>query len=322
MASFCSGAMRAKIDVVRDARAQRCVVQRRDFRSRHDRGCRQAGLHSDGARGLGIVAGDHHDADAGAAAFGNRVRHVGAQRIRERDEALPCEAECAGDRPARADRRIRRAPRPARAGLRGQGRPPAPRCRERVAASSPHSCAIASGAPLVAITAGAGACAAQTCVIASSCAVSGYSCTKVRPAAGACRQRRLAQSMQRDFHRIERPLLATPGPPSPASPAPPTRSDAASIAHRRVKPTQARCGRETLHRHAVLGQRAGLVDAQYRRGAERFDHVDAPRQHVALRNAPGARRHEDRQDHRKLLRQHAHRQRQAREHGLEQIPRA
>jgi hypothetical protein len=46
-----------------------------------------AGVARDGARGRGIVAGDHHHADARAPAFAHRLRHRFAQRIGETHHA-------------------------------------------------------------------------------------------------------------------------------------------------------------------------------------------------------------------------------------------
>ena len=42
---------------------------------------------ADAARGHGVIAGHHDDADAGALAVLNGMRHVGARRIFQRDEA-------------------------------------------------------------------------------------------------------------------------------------------------------------------------------------------------------------------------------------------
>ncbi len=65
-------------------------------------------------------------------------------------------------------------------------------------------------------------------------------------------------------------------------------------------------GEELADRHAVLGQRAGLVHAQHRGGPERLDGRDAAGQHPLLRDAPGAQGQEDRQHDRELLRQRGH----------------
>ena len=75
-------------------------------------------------------------------------------------------------------------------------------------------------------------------------------------------------------------------------------------------------------RHPVLGQRAGLVRAQHRRRAERFDGGGAPGQHARPRDAPGAHRHEDGEDDRKLFGQHRHAERDAAQHARRAIRRA
>lgn len=70
-------------------------------------------------------------------------------------------------------------------------------------------------------------------------------------------------------------------------------------------------------RHPVLGQRAGLVGAQHGRGAQCLDRGGAAGQHPRLRDPPGAHRHEHRQHHRKLLRQHRHADGDAGQYGVE-----
>jgi hypothetical protein len=68
----------------------------------------------------------------------------------------------------------------------------------------------------------------------------------------------------------------------------------------------ATAGAQLGNRHAILGQGSGLVGAQHRRRTERFDGRRPARQHPGARDTPGAHRHEDRQHHRKFLRQHGH----------------
>ena len=58
--------------------------------------------------------------------------------------------------------------------------------------------------------------------------------------------------------------------------------------------------------HPVLGQRASLVGAEHRRGAERLDRGNAPGQHASARDPPGAHHHEHGQYKRKFLGQHRH----------------
>ena len=70
-------------------------------------------------------------------------------------------------------------------------------------------------------------------------------------------------------------------------------------------------------RHPVLGQCAGLVGAQHRRGAQGFDRRSAPGQHARPRDSPGAHRHEDSEHDRELFGQHRHAERDAGQHGIE-----
>ena len=71
------------------------------------------------------------------------------------------------------------------------------------------------------------------------------------------------------------------------------------------------------HRHAVFGERAGLVGAQHGGRAQRLDGGGAPGQHSGVRDAPGAHRHEHRKHERELLGQHGHADGDAREHSVE-----
>jgi hypothetical protein len=74
--------------------------------------------------------------------------------------------------------------------------------------------------------------------------------------------------------------------------------------------------REACDGHAVLGECAGLVDAQHRGRAKRLDRRNAPREHVAARNAPCAQRQENRQHYGKLFRDKRHRQSDARQDSV------
>ena len=137
MRSFCSGATRAKTRRRAHALAQRRVVERRDLGAGRARlAGRQPGFARDRARRRRVVAGDHHDADAGGAALGDRVRHVRAQRIGEgRRGPSQVEVEVRADSPASARRVSARAPRPARAVRR---RPSLPRLARDLAPASPR----------------------------------------------------------------------------------------------------------------------------------------------------------------------------------------
>ena len=59
-------------------------------------------------------------------------------------------------------------------------------------------------------------------------------------------------------------------------------------------------------RHAVFGERSGLVRAQDRRRPECFDGGRTSRQNAGLRNPPRAHRHEDGKDNGEFLGQHRH----------------
>ncbi len=69
--------------------------------------------------------------------------------------------------------------------------------------------------------------------------------------------------------------------------------------------------------HAVLGQRAGLVDAQHGGLAKRFDGVEPACQHLLCGQAASCQRQEDDHDHRELLRQDSHGQRDPRQKCVE-----
>ncbi len=74
---------------------------------------------------------------------------------------------------------------------------------------------------------------------------------------------------------------------------------------------------QCAQRHSVQRERAGLVDAQHARGAERFDRVRPAREHAMARHAPGAKGEKHREHDWELFRQRSHRQRHASEHALQ-----
>jgi len=76
---------------------------------------------------------------------------------------------------------------------------------------------------------------------------------------------------------------------------------------------------QARHRHPVLGQGAGLVDAQHRGGTEDLDGGEAARQDLAARQAPGADGGEHSEDDGEFLWQHRHRQGNAGEQRLQRI---
>ncbi len=77
------------------------------------------------------------------------------------------------------------------------------------------------------------------------------------------------------------------------------------------------CG-QPGHRHAVDGERAGLVHRQYRDRTQRLHSGHAPREHLLERDAPRPQRQEHGEDHRDFLGQDGHGQRNAREQALQQ----
>jgi len=95
MSSFWRGATRADGDAVEAAR-QRLAVQGGDLRAGQGCAAADAGLARDGARRFGVVAGDHHDAQAGFAAGDDRARDIRAQGIGERNQAKQLESEGGG----------------------------------------------------------------------------------------------------------------------------------------------------------------------------------------------------------------------------------
>ncbi len=106
---------------------------------------------------------------------------------------------------------------------------------------------------------------------------------------------RLGRLAHRPIHRIDRPHRGS------------QRRHVHQPGKARVRRRGARRPRPALspergHAHAILGERAGLVDAQQGGGAEGFDHRGSAHQHLVLRQPPGAEREEDRQDHRELFR--------------------
>ena len=90
-----------------------------------------------------------------------------------------------------------------------------------------------------------------------------------------------------------------------------------------ARPAHGRCRRSRStsrpQAHAVLGERAGLVDAQHGGRAKGLDDSRAPRQHLDARETPRAEREEHGQRHREFLRQHRHAERDRRQHALHPV---
>ncbi len=76
---------------------------------------------------------------------------------------------------------------------------------------------------------------------------------------------------------------------------------------------------ERHDRHAVFGERSGLVDAEQGGGAERLRYRGPAHEHVAARQPEGADGEEDRQHHREFFRQQADRERDAGDGALEPV---
>ena len=138
----------------------------------------------DRARGRGIVAGDHHDANAGRTALVHRLRNAGAQRIGEPDQTQKREGKAArrrGGRKVGREGRARDAS--TRMPSRGHFVDESPQ-RSRSGAASAHSSAIASGAPFAAAKR-AGSPVAPELVTASSSGRTPISRSSVSPRCGS-----------------------------------------------------------------------------------------------------------------------------------------
>ena len=71
-------------------------------------------------------------------------------------------------------------------------------------------------------------------------------------------------------------------------------------------------GEQLGHRHAVLGERAGLVDRQHSGTTQTFDRRRPARQHADAGQAQGTERQKQGQHYRDLIGQHRQRQGQGR----------
>ena len=256
-----------------------------------------------------MVAGDHHDADAGAAASRDRRRHRRAQRIGERDEAETRSAKLvgssgsaarrasalarrrarAGPRAAIAPRLLERCARARRVELAQVARPPparpSPRPRSRRPSAQRQHVRDARGARRD----------------------SGYSRTSVQ----LSRTRSVSASRASASSRNARSIGSNGSQLAGRAADSTSSARLGQLAARRVgaapRATAMRFSRE----------RAGLVDAEHGRRAERLDRRHAPREHPLPRDPPRAQREEHREHHRKLLRQDRHRQREAGEQPVE-----
>ena len=85
--SFCSGRTRAKTFTSRSAVRERVDALAVEVLARENAFARNADQLRHRERGRRMVAGDHHDADAGGLGEAHGVRHLGARRIPEQHEA-------------------------------------------------------------------------------------------------------------------------------------------------------------------------------------------------------------------------------------------
>jgi len=267
-----------------------------------------AGLRGDGARGDGVVAGQHQHADAGLAAFLHRLAHTGAQRIGQRHQAQPLEGEGGriGGPLAVLEAGLRHGQHAQAACAHGLG------LRMRGGAlfvAEPAQCGHGFRRALGGHA--AGVFAGQSPDMRHRHAL-GREAVFVHQFATAAQRRGWqvfsGQRDQRAVHRVEGLLLAGQ-----------LRGFEQGVEGLRQRhltgapavPLRVLAPHQFGHRHAVLGQRAGLVGGQHGGRAERLDHRGAPRQHALARQPPGAHRHEDGEDEHELLGQHRHRQRDA-----------
>ena len=251
------------------------------------------------------------------AALGDRLRDARPHRVGEAEEAeepepevvLPAGEVAAGrSPPARRRGPCDPSPRAPRSGGRAL-RPPPPERWQRSA--------IASGAPLAAMTCSLRSGERQTRDIARSSRESGYSrrssqsrwrCSvpaSVRVAQLHASPSPSGRTGRRGWRgsRTRRARGSPPGAEVPPGSTARTSSPTASVGDR----------------HPVHRQRAGLVDAERGRRAERLDGGHPAGQDLVLREPPRAQGEEDRQDDGELLGEHRHPEGQAREEPLQEV---
>ena len=251
----------------------------------------EAACARDRLRRRRIVAGDHDHADAGRAALRDRAGTLGAQRIGKADQAGPREGEAAAAVPAASPVALARATASTRSPSRASA---STRCRSdcRAPRRAGTGATIASGAPLCGDRSDAARRPRATHASPPGDRAQAVLRTSEVAALRACRRLR---AIARSIGSKPSGALARAA-PSCEQPA----------------PLLTPCGAQRFgHRHAVLGERAGLVDAQARWRQPRSRSRGAPRQHARARDPPRAHRHEDRQHQRKLLGQHRHAERDA-----------
>ena len=281
--------MRAKTVAVRTRAASSASSSASSSVAGHDIRRIEAGLARDRLRGRRIVAGDHHDADAGRSAFGDGVGH--ARRAADRQDRP-------GRRNANAKSRCDVGPRLSREACAratpSTRRPSAAICVDRTVErghapalgevaqiGDRFGCALGRDRELRRLGP-----ACHTCDIASSSGRSPYARTSRLTDVQVLAARTMQSRRDRE------------------SPSP---SDRRAHAHSRARANSTQVVKRLRHcarrssgnaravaraklgdRHPVLGQRAGLVGAQHRRRTERLDRRGAAREHARreIRHAP------------------------------------
>ena len=286
------------------------VVQGLELGAGDDVVGRDPGAAGDRARGVGVVAGDHDDPDAGALAQRDRLGGVVAQRIGEPDQPDHLEREVVG-----VGRRLA-----ARRRGRGRRRGPAGRLRHRLGPAQPRpgvvvaevaevddrlgralgrdhrARAVAVGLPDVGDREQAGPQRVLADRLPARVQVLGA-------AEGA-----LGELGEREVHRVG--AFGRAGEEAELD----QRVDLLGQLGGRRRSTSRSASAVTRRRmrHPVLGERAGLVGAEHGDRAQGLDRGRAPGQHAVAGDAPGAEREEDGEDDRQLLGQERHRQGDAR----------
>ena len=309
--------MRANTFAVADVPAQLGVVHVFERLAGYHATRVQTRLARDRRRGRGVVACDHDDPDAGGPTFPHRRGRALAQRIGEADESDEFERECARRRrqlPVLADgSRDAENPQPV-------GRHFADRSFQGVEARAVETAefrdrfgrAFRGDHELRSAGRWPPDLRHGEQIGAQAIGMNEFETAAVRPL--RIWRALTAQFVKGSFHGIER--FARAG--QDADPDQVEKPAGERGVRGAVETKRLAVGAPQLRdRHPILGQRAGLVRAQNRRGAEGFDGGGAPRQNARARNAPGSHRHEDGQHNRKLLGKHRHPERDAAQQSVE-----
>ena len=249
------------------------------------------GAGGNGARSARMIAGDHHDANSGAVAFGNCAGHLGTQRIGKTDQTDELEVEVVLDvRPVLVDAVLGLGhAQHAQAAIGHEFCIPAdalPRVLGQVAKIGDRlRCALGRDHVLLARSVAPqmrhGEQFRRKFILARQRPIRMQVFRVGQVFAGKAVECELHRIVRIDFagqHRILEQLVIGLG----------------QIAAASLRRFQHLSGdRQRGHRHAVLGQRAGLVHAQHGRLAQRFDGVRgavSARAALAMRRAPSARK--------------------------------